>query len=459
MANIIWSPQPKQAMLLACPAFERLYGGAAGGGKSDALLGDFLKGVNVYKKAHRGILFRQEIGELEELIMRAEELYLPLGARKKGTSFKPTFVFPNGAQIKFRHLEHDKDVQHYQGHQYNWIGFDELGNYLSDYAWTYMASRCRSPAGAFCQMAASANPGGVGHNWIKNRWIDGKEPYKIYDIDLGDGQTISRCFIPSTLDDNAILMRNDPKYESRLRMMSSDMFKAYRHGSWDVFAGQIFEEFNRMLHVVKPFPLKQGEWFKFCAMDWGYSHPYSIGWYAVNSQGRVVRYRESYGCLPGKVNVGTKESASSVAQNAMAISAADGVDTMVADPAVWGKVDPNDLSIAEKFMSAGWNMVKGHNDRLNGLMMCHEYLKQKDEDDRPMFLVFENCTQFIRTIPTLLPNPNRLEDVDTALEDHIYDEWRYALMSDFIRLPTRHLNRMNNAGRKPRVKTWDPMDN
>lgn len=458
MGRVIWKPQPKQALMLACPAKERFYGGAAGGGKSDCILGDYLKNVTRFGQAHRGICFRQEVGELEELIDRAEALYRPLGAVPKGIHTKPTFTFPNGATLKFRHLERDKDVRHYQGHQYNWIAFDELGNYATDYAWTYMFSRLRSPFGAFTQSLGTGNPGGVGHPWLKKRFIDGKEPYKIHHIPLQNGGTITRCFIPSTLDDNQILMQRDKEYENALGLLPDYLYKALRMGSWDVVAGQVFSEFDTMRHVVAPFSLDPGLWFKFCSMDWGYSKPYSVAWWAVNAQGRVIRYREMYGCEPGKHNTGTKESATQVAQRAWELSVAEGVKCMVADPAVWSKVDPDDLSIAEKFASAGFEMVKGNHDRKNGIALVHDYLKQNDEDGRPMFMVFRNCYGFIETIPMLLPDPTDPEDIDTAMEDHIYDETRYALMSDFVKTPSRYINRQNRAAErqtKRHGKDWN----
>lgn len=457
MGRVIWKPQPKQALLLACPAKDRMYGGAAGGGKSDGALGDYLKNVTKYGYAHRGICFRQEVGELEELIDRAEALYRPMGAVPKGIHTKPTFTFPNGATLKFRHLERDKDVRHYQGHQYSWICFDELGNYATDYCWTYMFSRLRSPFGVHTQALATCNPGGVGHGWIRARWAM-LEPYIIHHIPLQNGGTMSRCYIPSTLDDNQILMQKDKEYENALGMLPDYLYKALRMGSWDVVAGQVFSEFDTMKHVIKPFSLEPGLWFKFAAMDWGYSKPYSIGWYAVNAHGRVIRYREMYGCEPGQRNVGTKESATQVAQRAWELSVAEGVKYMVADPAVWSKTDADDLSIAEKFASAGWEMIKGNHDRLNGIAMVHDYFKQTDEDGRPMLMVFQNCYGFIETIPLLLPDPNRPEDIDSAMEDHIYDECRYALMSEFVKTPARYINRQNRSLERQnnhKQKNWD----
>lgn len=457
--RVIWKPQKKQALALACPAFELFYGGAAGGGKSDFLLADFLQGANEYGAHHRGIFFRRTVGELEEVLLRATELYTPLGAVARGIgNGRPSFVFPGGASIKFRYLESDTDVTRYQGHQYTWIAFDELTNNPTPFPYTYMISRCRSPYGAPCRIRAAGNPGGRGHGWVKQRFIDGIIPYQIKHVDIGDGLTISRCYIPSTLDDNAILTKNDPEYEKRLRMLNNSLYNALRYGNWDIADGCVFDEFDRSKHVIKPFVLHSADWVKVCSMDWGYSKPYSIGWWAVNKDGRAIRYRELYGCKKDEPNTGVKEAALSVAKRALELSIPDGVDTMIADPAVWGKIDKDDASIAEKFESIGWKMVKGNNDRLNGLQIMHDMLINTGEDSRPMLMVFNTCTDFIRTIPLLMPSPTRPEDVDSTMEDHIYDESRYFLMSDFVKHPLRALNRQNRPSQiqgAKQGKSWD----
>ena len=193
---------------MSCPATELFFGGAAGGGKSDFLLGDYLSGANKYGRYWRGIIFRQSYPQLEELLTRSKELYIPLGAVYKEKS--AIWVFPNGATLKFRHLENKKACENYQGHQYTWIGIDELGNYPTEYVWTFMLSRLRSAHGVPCYIRGTANPGGVGHGWLKHRFIDGAEPNKIRKIEVTDPNTgeisyQTRVFVPSKLTDNQIL--------------------------------------------------------------------------------------------------------------------------------------------------------------------------------------------------------------------------------------------------------------
>lgn len=465
-ANVLWRPHYKQALALQCPAFELLFGGGAGGGKSDFLLIDFWAGVTKYGRHWQGILFRRTYAELEELMKRADELYKPLGA--KFVAKEKKYLFRNGAALKFRYLEHDNDVLNYQGHQYTWIGFDELGNYPTDFPWRYMISRCRSAAGVPCYMRATANPGGVGHAWIKTRFVDGFEPYKVHRVlttaGIGAGSTATlrndstRCFIPSLLEDNPTLMRNDPGYQERLKLLPGHLYRALRNGDWDIFAGQVFDEWRRALHVVKPFALTPGVWKKFYALDWGYQSPFSLGKWAVNGDGRMVRYGEWYGCSKEEMNTGIKMDPRAAAARAWQAGILESVTDVVADISMWEKTG-DAPSAAEEWENAGFTMIQANKDRLNGLLIFHQRLKTRCEDDKPMLLVFDHCVDFIRTIPALTPDLSNPEDVNTNLEDHIYDEARYAMMSDFAHNPVGWLRKQNgsmNFGRKG--GSYNPLD-
>ncbi|MDR2784561.1 MAG: terminase family protein [Treponema sp.] len=439
---VLWRPHRKQSKALKCSAFELFYGGAAGGGKSDFLLADYLHGVNAWREKWKGIMFRHTYDELEELHKRAKELYLPLGAKPidKGR----TYLFPTGAAIKFRYLEHDNDVEHYQGHEYTWIGFDELGNYPTDFAWRYMISRCRSSAGAPCYMRGTGNPGGSGHAWIKARFIDGRQPETIYKT-TDAGMAITRCFIPSTVEDNPSIMANDPEYTERLKLLPPHLYRALRYGDWDVFAGQVFDEFRREKHVRKPFALKPGEWKKFYAFDWGYNKPYALVKLAVNGDGKVIQYGETYGCRPGEYDQGTREACRNVAAQAWRDAVAEGVTEIICDPAIWNKTD-DVMSPAEILGETGFTVEKANNDRLNGWLSIHELLKAEDENQRPLLQFFDTCVDTIRTLPALTPDRNRPEDVDSKLEDHLADALRYGCMSDYVKNPAPYLRYQRGGG-------------
>jgi len=427
MEYLDWKPMPRQHAALTCPAEDLLFGGAAGGGKSDFLLGDALTRAQRYKGHFRGILFRRSYPQLEEIITRSLELYSGLAEYHQGTK---TWHFREGGTLKLRYIESDADVYSYQGHQYTWIGWDELGLYSTSFPYDYMASRLRSPHGVPCVTRATANPGGPGHGWIKALFIDGHRPNEIW---TNPKTKRLQVFIPSKLEDNHILMKNDPGYAARLEGLPDHLRRALRDGDWDVFAGQVFSEYRTELHVIRPVPLGPG-WTKFASLDWGYAKPFSVGWWAVNGDGRMVRYREWYGCAQSEANVGIKMGATEVAQRAFEMGVGEGVDQMVADPAIWSKVDDTP-SIADKFVAAGWRMEKADNDRLNGLARMHDLMQQRGEDGRPMILVFEGCHAFRRTIPLMVADLKHPEDIDSSLEDHVYDEARYACMSRWAKNP------------------------
>jgi len=449
-----WTPHPKQSKALDSKAFELFYGGAAGGGKSDFLLVDYLKGVNPYGKDWIGILFRQTYPELSSLIRRAKELYLPLGARWEKTG--KTFSFPNGAQLEMRSLEQEDDVTKYQGQQYTWVGFDELGNYATDFPWNYMITRTRSAQGVPSFIRGTANPGGKGHAWLKNRFIDGLEFGKVYKYRVKD-KWLTQQFIHATLDDNPTMMINDPLYEAKLEMQPEHLRRALRYGDWDIFAGQYFDEWRRTKHVVKPFALPNGAWYKFYALDWGYIQPYAICKFAANGEGKIIQYGEIYGAAKDARNKGIRKPASQAAAEAWEDAINEGVTEIVADPANWSKTDDHP-SAAEIFEKTGFQMIRADNERRPGWLSVHEHLKQTDEHGAPLLQVFETCHDTIRTLPVLLPSKKDPEDVDTTLEDHLADCLRYAVTSSFARNPQSNLRRQSRKYRSAAAKKYDVLD-
>jgi len=463
--SYLWDPQPRQAYAMRCDADQIFYGGAAGGGKTDLSLALNMRGVMEWGKAWQGIIFRKTFPQLKEIIKRGKELFRPMGAIYKQTEH--VFIFPNGAEVWLANLERDKDVEKYQGQQYTLVVFDELANWMTDFCWTYMTSRCRSPAGVPCQMIGTGNPGGLGHAWIKNMFIDGFLPdvkYIIpvaYDEEAKQWVYISRCFIPSKLEDNPRLLDKNPKYKNYLLSLPKHLRRALYEGDWDVFGGQVFDEWRREKHVIKPFALAQDGWRRFYALDWGYSKPYAIVKLAVNYDGKVIQYGEIYGCLRGEVNKGTKESSPKVAEKAWADAVREGVTELIADPACWN-VQDNVPAPISAFKNIGFRCVRANNDREAGLQIMHDYLKQEDENRLPMFQVFNTCYQTIRTLPVLLPDQNRPEDVDSKMEDHLYDAVRYGLMSRYAAHPQRFLNNPKQPPKRASQRSvsggYSPMD-
>lgn len=426
----IWQPQPgPQSLAIAahwCP--ELMFGGARGGGKSDFLLGDYLQDVGI-GAAWRGILFRKSYAELEELVTRAHEIYIPLGAQYQVA--KSTFVFPSGATLKMRYLEHERDAAKYQGHQYTWAGWDELTNWASDAAYMKIKACVRSAHGIpNKRIRCSANPGGVGHHWVKAYFVD----HNPLGMELIEGK---RMFIPSKLTDNTILMSNDPEYIETLQELGSpELVRAWLDGDWDVITGCYFPEFKVSTHVIEPFELPK-HLTRFRSGDWGSAKPFSFGWWAVSdgifapdgryiAPGAIIRYREWYGCKPGKPNVGIRKTGNEVGRGIKEREQGDNISYGVIDPSAY-KQDGGP-SIAERMAVEGVIFRKADNSRIPGWDQVRDRLKG-DEDTGPMIYFFSTCKDTIRTLPGLQHDEANPEDVDTDGEDHAGDDVRYACMS------------------------------
>jgi hypothetical protein len=432
-----------------CP--EIFYGGAAGGGKSDFLLGDFLQDVPVYGTHWKGVLFRRTYNELEDLIRRSREIYPQTGAVWHEQA--KSWTWPNGALLRMRYIERDADATRYQGHAYTWIGWDELTQWPSDYAYRYLRARLRSAyAVTTKRIRAAANPGGVGHSWVKAYFVD---PAPGGFVPLEDPTIQSkRMFIPARLRDNIILLASDPDYAQRLKGLSSNtMVRAWLEGDWTVVEGAFFDCWRYDKHVIDPFPVPP-HWARFRSADWGSAKPFSVGWWAIVQddytvsatskgtarrllpRGALVRYKEWYGCT-STPNVGLKLTAEAVADGIVERERGEPkLRYAVLDPACFK--EDGGPSIAERInrvlVGAGKRPFHAaDNARVvgRGSMGGWDQLRSRmvGQDDLPMIYCFSTCGASIRTVPALSHDPAKPEDVDTESEDHAADEWRYACMS------------------------------
>lgn len=437
----VWKPQPGPQLhaIEATWAPELFYGGAAGGGKSDYLLGDYLQDVTRYEQAWQGIIFRRTFPELEELQARSREIYPQTGAI--WSEARRTWTWGNGAALKMRYLERDMDATRYLGHQYAWEGWDELTQWPSLYGYRYLRARLRSAHNVPTKrIRAAANPGGPGHLAVKAYFIDpapmGYEPIK--DPETGS----DRIFIPAKLRDNQILLANDPNYEGRLKGLPGVLVKAMLDGDWNIVEGCFFDNWSGR-NIIRPFTIPD-DWLRFRAMDWGSARPFSIGWFAVCQEpvevesqtgtvmlprGCLIRYREWYGCA-GEPNVGLKLTAEQVAfgiKDRQSESVAYGV----ADPAIFSS--DGGPSIAERMFRNGVVWRRADNSRVakSGHMGGWDQMRSRigGDEEGPMLVSFHTCRDFIRTIPVMQHDQSRAEDIDTAGEDHAADECRYACMS------------------------------
>lgn len=441
----VWRPQPKQAAFMARPEYECLYGGAAGGGKSDALLAEALRQVHI--PHYRGLILRKTYPQLSELIDRSRSLYMPAFPKARYNATEHVWVFPSGAKIFFGSMQHTADRINYQGKRYDFIAFDELTHFTWD-EYSYMFSRNRpSGAGTRCYIRAATNPGGVGHGWVKDRFITPAPPltpirdtYTVADTS-GTQRKLerTRIFVPSTVFDNQALLSNDPNYLANLAMLPEAEKNALLYGSWDSFDGQVFREWRNdpahyddhlYTHVINPFRIPK-EWKVMRCFDFGYAKPFAVEWIAYDQDGKMYLIHEHYGCT-GTPNTGVKLTPAEIAAEIRQI---EEEDANLKGRNIWGVADPAifDESRGESvaaMMERPPNFISwlaGDNTRLPGKMQYH-YRLAFDGGGDCMLQVFSTCKNFIRTIPSLVYDARHVEDIDTTQEDHIYDAVRYALM-------------------------------
>lgn len=464
MPDYVWRPQPQQEAFMRRREYEALYGGAAGGGKSDALVIEALRQVHI--PYYKGLILRKTFPQLAELIDKTLNYYPRMcrGARYNASTH--TWRFPSGARVIFGSMQHSKDRLNYQGQAYDFIAFDELTQFSQEeYQYLFSRNRPNGP-GTEVYIRSTANPGGIGHAWVKERFISAAPPMTPItetvtwvDPDGNEHEDKqSRIFVPSTVFDNAELLRNDPLYVQRLASMPEAERRALLYGDWDSFSGQVFREWrndpthygdHKQTHVIDPFRVPP-DWRIWCGLDWGYSRPFSVGWYAVDPERRLYRIRELYGCT-GTPNQGVLWEPERVAREIKRIEADDpnlrGRDIhRVGDPAIWGSDGTESIGSLFERQRIYWQ--KGDHARLDGKMQCHNRLVF-DHNGYPRFFCFSTCKHFIRTVPALVYDETDVEDVDSDGEDHIYDEWRYVCMAN----PVPPIIRQEQP-----PKQWSPLD-
>ena len=461
-----YRPQTKQEQWHVCPSFESGFGGAKGPGKSLALLNEALRYVEHPRYA--GIIFRRTYKRLEELIERAKSIYPYVGGGGTWNEGHFRWSFPSGARILFRHCEHEDDKRDYQGHEYQFMGFDQLEEF-TETQYTYLLAQCRSGVvGLVPYTRATFNPGGVGHGWVKRRFINHgtRECAPWYPISEETGKPLpSRCFHFSTIDDNPAIMLSDPGYIDRLDMLPPDERRAMKYGDWEIFTGQMFSEFSERLHVVPTFDIPE-HWPRWASVDYGMYDPWVCHWYAKSPPGtvlirdgieevwerpRVFVYRETW----AKNLVAQLQ-----ALRIRVLSHDEHINFVVADPSMWRR-ESNGLTIADEYLAAGVPLTPGQNDRLMGVQRVHRALAAH-ELFPPELQIMRCCPYLVRSLPELVRDTANPEDVDTDGDDHPYDDLRYALLAaDGVtrKVPeaTRARMRGHAEGRRNRMADSTPM--
>lgn len=453
--------------------YEVLYGGAAGGGKTWWLVTDPMKYIQYPR--FTAIIFRRTYPELMGSVYPlAMEYYQAAGAR--WNEQKKTFTFPSGATVRLGYMQYLEDWRNYQGHEYARQYFDELTNfYESQYVNIAPWNRSRVD-GLLPKRRASANPGGIGHAWVKKRFVDICKPLpngpkrfseiaKIWWQPMKSGQTAwiklrlddgsykysSRKFIPSRVFDNIDLLRKNPEYVTNLLQQPERQRRALLEGDWNAFEGQFFS-FNPDLQLIEPFvvPKAYPIWG---ALDPGWGGYTSFSLATMDFQGYYTRLATYYD-FGNNIVKSVKAIYDFV--RSLPLTRGKMPDWVVADPAAWAKHDQHaivatDKTFADLMVSAGFTMQRGLNDRLSGWANMSTFMQSKHPKEKDhIYRVLDNYNQpYIDQLISAVADDKVPGDLlgrgrDAKIPYHCLDEERYRLMR--MMMPT--------APKQPDVPDW-----
>lgn len=431
----------KQQKFINSEAFETLFGGAAGGGKSYGQLVDALLYALKYPKSKQ-IIFRSTFSDLEKSLIRVSLNLYPLSIAKYNDS-KHTWKFNNGSIIDFGYIQYEKDVYQYQSAEYDVIRFDEL-THFTEYMYTYMISRCRGANSYPKRIKSSTNPGGIGHTWVKDRFIDIGEPNMIHTCKLETGENVTRIFIPSLVTDNKFMLNYDPDYIKRLDALPEKERNALKYGDWDIYDGMFFPEFKRRIHVIEPFVIPN-HWNRYIAMDYGLDM-FAVLFFAIDTKGKAYVYNEIH-----KSNLIVSEAR----QVLKSIMRQYKYKYIYAPPDLWNRNRDTGKSTAELFYEGGIELAKASNNRISGWLNVKEWLKVRkirNEQTGELYedsdlKILSNCINLIKYLPQLQRDEKDPNDVATEPHEptHITDALRYFCVSRIA--PTKEI--------KNKEKTFD----
>jgi len=436
--TVVFAPNPgPQTDFLAASENEVLYGGAAGGGKTMALIADPMRYFD--NSNFNGIILRRSTDELREIVWKTQELYPQAFPGAKWGEKKSQWTFPSGARIWLTYLDRPEDVLRYQGQAFSYIAFDELTQHPTPFAYLYMKSRLRTTDPTLPTfLRATTNPGGPGHSWVRKMYIDpapANQAFAATDIETGKtlvypeshekaGQPLfTRRFIPASLYDNPYLTA-DASYEANLLSLPEMQRRQLLEGDWDVADGAAFPEFKKADHVIEPFDIPN-EWRRFRSCDYGYSSYSAVHWFAIDpSYETLYCYRELYV---------SKHTGKDLGAAVLEAERGEPISYGVLDSSCWhnrGQLGP---SIAEEMIAMGcrWRPSdRTAGARVAGKNQFHQRLKVDEETSLAGIIFFNTCRQIISDLPVIPSDPKGSDDIDPRYAtDHAYDSVRYGIMS------------------------------
>lgn len=437
---ILWQPHPgPQSEFLAASEFEVLYGGAAGGGKTDGLIFDAVGHCN--HPAARALFMRRTFPELREVMDRCQTIFPKLGGEWRASDKR--WKFATGATFEFGYGETWEEMQQYAGQEITWLGYDEIGNLPEERCWTFLHSRLRSKDKTLKVYArASANPGGAGHAWLKRRFVEPTQNGKAVYRDPVTGLT--RRFIPAKVKDNPALVDANPQYIAQLMQLPATLRDQLLEGNWDTGVGFALSELGESTHLVDPFEIPR-HWYRFGGFDWGFEHPWWFGGGAQAPNGdvfvtHVIKGRRD---LPDAIARQIVDGTKGVSWNAIA----GGLDCWH-DHKARGESGP---TVAERLQAAGIPLVRATVSRVSGLNNLRWYTALTEAVPDPQniretiirpriprvrFFDIPACRALVNHLRDIVTDPDRPEDslkVDASPEtgeggDDGYDMFRYMMM-------------------------------
>jgi hypothetical protein len=416
-------PLIQQKRFHSSPAMYRLYGGAAGGGKTHAIIWEAILRSIKYDFPVTTALFRRSFPELEATIIRSMLSTLPNWMYRYNQAQHVMTLF-NGSIIEFCYAENDQDVIRYQSREWDFLGIDEL-THFSEFRFIYLTTRLRSKKPLNVKFFGATNPGGIGHAWVRDRWVTKTCKESAYDASEYD-------FIPAKVTDNTYLMKADPGYVQKLEALPENDRKALLYGDWDIFEGMFFTEFDQTEHVVKPFDVPSG-WRMILGWDDGTREPRAVYAFAIDNDNRIWVVYEYY-----KKGESVTDAARNIRDELQNLGYWDRLLKTVVDPSMKRVNDQTGTSPIEVLESMGFGfrmgqIEEGKNNREDGWRIVRSYMSHKPYEE-PLLKIFSSCENMIRTLPQLVyyetnKGVAKKDDLDTSQEDHAADVLRYALFS------------------------------